>query len=263
LPCASRQIFQIHHLLIALLAKFIDWAALQAVLLPAEIKLRLTRRTAASGQPLGPDKDLQLLNGPHFIPAASEPVKVTFDDALQFHFPPARPGDVAKNNTVYGRLYRCGERWRERPVLILLHGGGDFPNHRFRFPMLARCCKRMGFNAATLVLPNHFQRHHPRVFNFPEQDFNYQRFSETFFAQAVAEIRALTGWLLGEGCPAVALAGASYGGWLAGIDGLPRCARGGGGADRAGRVPAAFYLAGRKDFLAAHPGTGTGAARGL
>jgi len=36
-------------------------------------------------------------------------------------------------------------------------------------------------------------------------------------AQAVAEIRALTGWLLGEGCPAVALWGISIGGWLAGL----------------------------------------------
>jgi pimeloyl-ACP methyl ester carboxylesterase len=36
-------------------------------------------------------------------------------------------------------------------------------------------------------------------------------------AQAVAEIRALTGWLLGEGCTAVALWGVSMGGWHAGL----------------------------------------------
>lgn len=36
-------------------------------------------------------------------------------------------------------------------------------------------------------------------------------------AQAVAEIRALTGWLLKEGCPAMALWGISYGAWLAGL----------------------------------------------
>ena len=36
-------------------------------------------------------------------------------------------------------------------------------------------------------------------------------------AQAAAEIRALTGWLLAEGCPAVALWGLSMGGWLAGM----------------------------------------------
>ena len=37
------------------------------------------------------------------------------------------------------------------------------------------------------------------------------------FAQAVAEIRALTGWLLGQGCPSVALSGISLGGWFAGL----------------------------------------------
>src|SRR5438045_2286743 len=32
-----------------------------------------------------------------------------------------------------------------------------------------------------------------------------------------AEIRALTGWLLDEGCPSVGLLGFSFGGWLAGL----------------------------------------------
>ena len=36
-------------------------------------------------------------------------------------------------------------------------------------------------------------------------------------AQAIAKIRALTGWLLGEGCPAVALWGYSQGAWHAGM----------------------------------------------
>jgi hypothetical protein len=36
-------------------------------------------------------------------------------------------------------------------------------------------------------------------------------------AQSVAEIRALTGWLLDEGCPSVGLVGFSQGGWLAGL----------------------------------------------
>src|SRR5258707_1309407 len=36
-------------------------------------------------------------------------------------------------------------------------------------------------------------------------------------AQNVAEIRALIGWLLDEGCPSVGLAGGSLGGWTAGL----------------------------------------------
>jgi hypothetical protein len=35
--------------------------------------------------------------------------------------------------------------------------------------------------------------------------------------QNVAEIRALIGWLVGEGCPSVGLLGFSFGGWLAGL----------------------------------------------
>ena len=37
------------------------------------------------------------------------------------------------------------------------------------------------------------------------------------YAQAIAEIRALIGWLLEQGCPAVAVWGNSYGGALAGL----------------------------------------------
>src|SRR3989442_15846420 len=40
------------------------------------------------------------------------------------------------------------------------------------------------------------------------------------FAQAVDEIRALTEWLLKEGCPAVALWGISYGGRCSGVSGV-------------------------------------------
>jgi hypothetical protein len=36
-------------------------------------------------------------------------------------------------------------------------------------------------------------------------------------AQNVAEIRALTGWLLDEGCPSVGLLGFSFGGWAPGL----------------------------------------------
>jgi len=45
---------------------------------------------------------------------------------------------------------------------------------------------------------------------------SYLRLAESL-AQAVAEIRALTGWLLAEGCPGVAVWGLSMGGWLAGL----------------------------------------------
>ena len=47
---------------------------------------------------------------------------------------------------------------------------------------------------------------------------DYLRMAKTY-AQAVAEIRGLSGWLLAEGCPAVALVGVSLGGYVAGLAG--------------------------------------------
>jgi pimeloyl-ACP methyl ester carboxylesterase len=49
--------------------------------------------------------------------------------------------------------------------------------------------------------------------NWPD----YLQMADIGYAQAIAEIRALTGWLLEEGCPAVALWGNSYGGALSGM----------------------------------------------
>jgi len=188
--------------MIASLSRLIDWSAIQV----------LTIRTPRdNGQSPRLEEALQFLKGPDFIPAESQPARVEFNGPLHFRFPTPRPGDFAENNVVYGRLYRCAERWQERPVIVLLHGGMDFPNHRFLFPLIARRCNRAGFNAATMELPYHFQRHVRQL-----DGGIYLRWAE-LMAQGVAEIRALTGWLLGEGCPAVALWGVSLGAWLAGL----------------------------------------------
>ncbi len=163
------------------------------------------------------EEAVKFLKGPDFIPAESQSAQVEFnpgESGLHFRFPTPRPGGIAGNNIVYGRLYRCTERWRERPVIILLHGGGGFPDHQFRFPLIARRCNRAGFNAATLVSPYHFQRR-PRPPG-PLRNPDYLLIAEAT-AQAVAEIRALAGWLLEEGCPAIALWGFSMGAWHAGM----------------------------------------------
>ena len=83
----------------------------------------------------------------------------------------------------------------------------------FRFPLIARRYNRVGINVATLETPYHFRRR-PRDPDAVRLD--YLRLAERT-AQAIAEIRALVGWLLEQGCPAVALWGSSYGGWLAGL----------------------------------------------
>ncbi len=128
---------------------------------------------------------------------------------------PFRPGNCSENNIVHGRFYRCGEQWQERPVVILLHGSGDSLSYNYRFPLIARRCNRVGFNAASLVAPYHFQRR-SRQLGGSLGYSDYLQFAEAT-AQAIAEIRALTGWLLAQGCPSVALWGYSMGAWYAGM----------------------------------------------
>jgi hypothetical protein len=173
--------------MIAPLAKFIDWLAIQvlAILLP-----RFNARNPRL------EEAIQLLKGPDFIPAESQPAQVEFNagqSGLHFHFPTPRPGGYAENNIVYGRLYRCTKRWQERPVIILLHGGGGFLDHEFVFPLIARQCNGGGFNAATIVSPYYYQRR-PRQRGALSNPDCLLLAEAT--AQAIAEIRALTGWLL-------------------------------------------------------------------
>src|ERR1017187_1563199 len=190
--------------MIAPLAKFIDWYALQvAAMLPSIRKCArgVSKLTEAIG----------FLNGPDFIPAESKSAELQFTSNIHFTFSSPRPCEFAENNIVHGSLYRRAKDWRKFPTILLLHGGSDYLNHWYRFQWMVPALQRAGFNAATLVAPYHFQRRVRRI-----EAFDHLRVAEAF-GQAVAEIRALTGWLLDEGCPSVALFGISLGGWLAGL----------------------------------------------
>ncbi len=114
------------------------------------------------------DEALQFLNGPDFIPPESLPAGVDFDSGpsgLNFTFPTPRPGRFVENNTVHGRIFRCGGHWQERPTIVLLHGGStgrgriNSLGYQYGFSLIARRCNRAGFNAATLEAPYHFRRH--------------------------------------------------------------------------------------------------------
>ncbi|HWI57931.1 MAG TPA: alpha/beta hydrolase family protein, partial [Bacillota bacterium] len=102
------------------------------------------------------------------------------------------------------------ERWQERPTIILLDGSPAV-GYQTAFPLLARRFNRAGFNVATWVAPYQLQRHPRRPIQWNCLDLAQA------MAQNVAEIRALTGWLLAEGCPSVGLLGFSFGGWVAGL----------------------------------------------
>jgi pimeloyl-ACP methyl ester carboxylesterase len=191
--------------MIAPLAKLMDWSAIQAVTLIMPSYVANPRLEEA----------LEFLKGPEFIHDDNRPAQVEFDGSLHFRFSTPRPCEFIENNVVHGRFYRCGERWQQRPVVILLHGSGDSLNYKFRFPLIAQRCNRAGFNAASLVAPYHFQRR-PRQLGGSLFYSDMLQFAEAT-AQAIAEIRAFTRWLLEKGCPAVALWGYSLGGWYAGL----------------------------------------------
>jgi len=183
-----------------------DWSAIQI----------LSRRVPSTGPGgLRTNDAIEFLKGPNFIPAQSEPARIEFDcdePMSHFRFATPRPSEFAENNVVYGQLYRCANSWRKQPAVVLLHGWNSGLSYRFRFPWTAERCNRAGYNAAFLVLPYNFRRS-PRQ---ASGGFDCLRIAERT-SQAVAEIRALCGWLLDQGCPAVALWGSSYGGWLAGL----------------------------------------------
>jgi Alpha/beta hydrolase domain containing 18 len=189
--------------MIAPLAKFIDWSALQMAYVVAGLRHAPKPKWKL-------EEALEFLNGPDFIPAASDPARIEFDGPRHFKFSTPRPGKVEENNIVYGRLYRCAEGWQDRPVIILLDGSPAVGYHT-AFALFARRFNRAGFNAALLVAPYHLERRPRR----PIEE-NCLEFARAM-AQNVAEIRALTGWLLDEGCPSVGVLGFSFGGWLAGL----------------------------------------------
>jgi pimeloyl-ACP methyl ester carboxylesterase len=195
--------------MIAPLAKLMDWSAIQAVTL-------MMPANAYKHKPnLKLEEALEFLKGPEFIADENQPAQVEFNGSLHFRFPTPRPCEFTENNVVHGRFYRCGDRWQERATVILLHGGGDSLNYNFRFPLIARRCNRVGFNAATLMAPYNLQRR-PRQVGGSLGYSDCLQFAEAT-AQTVAEIRAFTGWLLGAGCPAVGLWGFSGGAWFAGL----------------------------------------------
>ncbi len=201
--------------MIAPLAKFLDWLAIQLVY-GRRCRSLLKLQGSGSGPRL--EEAIQFLKGADFVPVESLPARLEFEPVggrQQFRFPTPRPSRFAESNVAYGRLFRCREHWQQRPAVILLHGGGGDPDYHYGFPLIARQCKRRGFNAATFMAPFQFQRRPRELATLTWPDYLFE--AQICYAQAIAEIRALIGWLLEQGCPTVAVWGNSYGGALAGL----------------------------------------------
>jgi dienelactone hydrolase len=181
------------------------------------IRFAAARMPMPDGRDLHLDEAQRLLQNPDFFPAETKPAAIEFDGPINFRFASPRPTAHAVNNVVHGRLYRCDDGWRQKPVVLLLHGWNDVLNHRFFFPGYARHLNRLGINAATMQLPWHFDRR-PRELgvwgNFLSADI--LRTVESML-QALAEIRCFVNWLAEQACPFIGLWGISLGGWLAGL----------------------------------------------
>jgi pimeloyl-ACP methyl ester carboxylesterase len=153
-----------------------------------------------------------------FLTGPVEPAKdLYFYNSRGFRFSSPVKTPWPENNVVHGKLYRAGAKWRDRPSVILLHGWNGELGYYWQFPALAWRLARAGVNAAMLELPYHAQRKPQApgaVQNFISH--NLHRMAEGT-QQSVSDIRALLGWLAGQGSPAIGLWGISLGAWLGGL----------------------------------------------
>ena len=133
-----------------------------------------------------------------------------------FRFPSPIQTASTCNNTVFGRLFKTADAWQGRPTVILVHGWNAALCYRYRFPFLASRLRRYGINTAAMELPYHMHR---RPLRGPVTDFISSDLHAMLEAtrQAIAEARALGGWLQAQGSTAIGLWGFSLGGWLAGL----------------------------------------------
>ena len=180
-------------------------------------------RQASAGVPYGQahenlsEASALLRDADFFCRFAENAPELQFRGQREFHFASPLCTPWPENNTVFGKFFRSGRNWETKPSVILLHGWNGELGYRFQFPYLAWRLSQGGVNAALIELPYHAQRK-PTTAGAP-QNFISRNLLHMLEAtrQAIADTRALTGWLLARGAPSVGLLGFSLGGWLAGL----------------------------------------------
>ncbi|HUR44635.1 MAG TPA: alpha/beta hydrolase family protein [Candidatus Saccharimonadales bacterium] len=178
---------------------------------------------AAASLPAGSEEHcaeqaLAFMQQQHFLTGHVEaPPDFSFFTSLEFRFASAVATPWPENNTVYGRFYRAGPAWRDRPSIVLLHGWNGELGYYWQFPWLAWRLVRAGINVAMLELPYHARRRPQQ--NGATQNFishNLHRMAEATH-QATSDIRAVMAWLREQASPSVGLWGISLGAWLGGL----------------------------------------------
>jgi dienelactone hydrolase len=146
-----------------------------------------------------------------------KPALLQFEGEHVFQFPSPVTSAASENNTVRGRLFPCGADWRNRPLVVIVHGWNAELHYRKVCPLLARGLNKRGMNAALIELPYHLQRRPTNGDASP--DFICDNIPGMLNAtrQAVADLNALLLWGKVQGCPQTALWGFSLGGWLSGL----------------------------------------------
>lgn len=160
----------------------------------------------------------ELLQQPDLFSAAVEPARdVRFKSAHDFQFTSPMDSPWHENRVVHGKFFRAGKDWEHKPGVVLLHGWNGELGYWRQFPYLAWRLNRRGVNAAMFELPYHAQRKpqgRDAIRNFISHDL---RCMIEATQQAMADARALLGWLREQGSPSVGFWGVSLGAWLAGL----------------------------------------------
>jgi pimeloyl-ACP methyl ester carboxylesterase len=187
----------------------LDWLAIQ-------VACRSPQRGVVLPEEHG--RIANLLAHPDFFSGNMAPLgEIHFQSEHHFSFPSPLPCPWAQNNTVPGRLYRSGQDWAKRPIVLLLHGWNGELNYETLFPWMGRRLAAQGITAMSLLLPYHGSRK-PRepgaIRNFICDDVGAVLAAAR---QSIADCRALIGWLHAQGCPHVGVFGLSFGGWLTGL----------------------------------------------
>jgi dienelactone hydrolase len=159
----------------------------------------------------------EMLADPELLRPIEETAKVTCGEKREFQFESTVRSGAGRNDTVHGKLFKAGESWAAKPLVILVHGWNAELHFLYVLPFVARALNRRGLNAALIELPFHLHRR-PLDRN-GMRDFISDDLPGMLKAtrQALADIHALGRWAKARGCPSVGVWGFSLGAWLTGL----------------------------------------------
>lgn len=194
--------------LAAPIARFIDRAVIRMARLRLEARVAKERCSAeAPVSATEPDFFADLIKPPDYV---------DFSGRYDFSCDSPMQGVAPECRHIHGEFHPCDGGWRNRPVIIMLHGWNGENCYRLLFPLLARRFRRLGISLLSFQLPCHGQRRAPVG---PGNDFISPDLSAMVRStrQALADARSLIGWLKQEGCGPIGIWGISLGAWLAGL----------------------------------------------